>query len=100
MRIVIAFAFALIACTTSKPGVKPDAGSAAMRTCTGSAYDPCTDNSQCGSMNCHFYMKNSFTVCTVTCDATNPCPMDASGMPGLCNTMGLCKPSVANSCTP
>jgi hypothetical protein len=45
-------------------------------------------------------MKNSFTVCTVTCDATNPCPMDASGMPGLCNTMGLCKPSVANSCTP
>lgn len=101
MRFVLVFAVAVIACTSSKPPPeKPDAGSAAMRTCTGSAYDPCTDNSQCGSMNCHFYMMSNFTVCTVPCSATNPCPMDAAGMAATCNMMGMCKPTVANTCTP
>lgn len=100
MRLALAFAFALIACTSSKPPVKPDAGSNAMRTCTGSAYDPCTDNSQCTSNACQFYMMSNITVCTVTCDANNPCPKDASGTPGTCNMKGLCKPSVANSCIP
>lgn len=101
MRIVVAFAFALIACTSSKPPPMPDAmGSAAMRTCTGSAYDPCGSAGDCTSGMCQFYMMSNFTVCTVPCDASNPCPMDASGTAGTCNMKGLCKPTVANSCTP
>jgi len=101
MRFVLACLFAAAACTssTSNPPT-PDAGSNANRTCTGAAYDPCTTNGQCTSNNCHYYMMSNFTVCTQACDANNPCPNDASGAPGQCNSMGICKPTVANSCTP
>lgn len=69
--------------------------------CTGAVYDPCTTNTQCTSMNCHFYMQSNFTVCVQTCTPGNnsTCPVDSSGTNGTCNNMGICKPAAPNNCT-
>lgn len=69
-------------------------------TCTGAAYDPCSDSSQCSSGTCQLYQQSGFQVCTQTCtpgDSTT-CPMQ-NGQPAQCNNMGLCKPAAANDCT-
>lgn len=66
--------------------------------CTKAVYDVCVNPTDCTSQNCH-YFNGEFTVCTQSCDANNPCPMDASGQPGQCNMRGICKPAVANNCT-
>jgi len=66
--------------------------------CSGSAYDPCVDNADCDSQNCHLYGSAAFTVCTQACDASNPCP-DQDGEAVPCNNMGLCRPAAANTCT-
>ncbi|HEY1555106.1 MAG TPA: hypothetical protein VGF94_09775 [Kofleriaceae bacterium] len=82
-----------------------DAGSAETidsgNECTGAIYDPCTDNSQCMSMQCHDYRGDGIEVCTQSCtpgDDTT-CPIDPTGAHGLCNTMGNCKPAQANTCS-
>jgi hypothetical protein len=75
------------------------AGSAAA-TCTGAAYDPCTDSAQCTAGTCQLFNGSGFQVCTQTCtpgDSTT-CPMQ-NGQPAQCNNMGLCKPLAANDCT-
>jgi hypothetical protein len=91
----------LVACGGGGSGdpVIPDADPNAPL-CTGGAYDNCTANDDCTSMNCHLYRQSAFQVCTQACDASNPCPNDASGAPAMCNTMGICKPAVPNACRP
>jgi hypothetical protein len=108
MRSAVIFLFAAclyIACSNGSPA-KTDApkmdsmgsGSGSGAMCLGSAYDPCTDNTQCMSQMCHNYTMSAIQVCTVTCSGTMPCPNDASGATVACNGMGNCKPSVANHC--
>jgi hypothetical protein len=72
----------------------------AMATCTGAAYDPCSDPSQCSSGKCQLYQQSGFQVCTQTCTPgdSSTCPMQ-NGQAAQCNNMGLCKPAAANSCT-
>jgi hypothetical protein len=71
--------------------------------CTGVAYDRCTDTtnySDCqNGMMCRLFNSDGFTICTPTCDASNPCPNDKNGNPVTCNMMGRCK-ATPNSCTP
>jgi len=75
----------------------PPAGKA----CTGAAYDPCTVATQCMSNNCHLYQQQNLQVCVPTCTPGNnsTCPVDKTGVNGVCNNMGICKPAVANDCT-
>ena len=80
----------------------PDAasGSNQAAACTGSAYDPCTDNTQCTGGNCKAFGGAGLEVCTVSCtpgDATT-CPT-AAGITATCNNMGICKPSAATACS-
>jgi hypothetical protein len=69
--------------------------------CTGAAYDPCTTNTQCASMNCHLYQAQALQVCTTTCTPgdNTTCPKDKTGAYGVCNNMANCKPAAANDCT-
>lgn len=69
--------------------------------CTGAAFDPCTDNTQCMSNNCHLFMQSQFQVCVTACTPGNntTCPVDKSGANGVCNNMGICKPAAPNDCT-
>jgi hypothetical protein len=77
------------------------AGSGSAGACTGAAFDPCTDNSQCMSGNCHTYTLAGIQVCTTTCtpNDNSTCPTDSTGANAFCNSMGLCKPAAANTCT-
>lgn len=106
----IAIACALAACTGDDGSPSPtidapttidapsniDAPPSTM--CTGAAYDPCTAPNQCMSGNCRAFMQAGIQVCTQSCDANNPCPMQ-NGQAVPCNNMGLCRPNAANSCT-
>ncbi len=69
--------------------------------CTNADYDPCTDNTQCTSGNCHLFQQSGFQVCSPACTAgdNTTCPVDSSGANGQCNNMGICKPLAANDCT-
>src|SRR4051812_38284385 len=59
----------------SDPLIDGGAGSGAV-TCTGAAYDPCNDPSQCMSGQCQLYGQAGFQVCTATCTPGDPttCP--------------------------
>jgi hypothetical protein len=76
-------------------------GSGGGTPCTGAVYDPCTDNTQCMSMQCHSYMMAGLQVCTQACTAgdNTTCPVDITGAHGTCNPMSNCKPAAANHCT-
>jgi hypothetical protein len=79
----------------------PDGGtSTSTVACTGAAYDPCTDNTQCMSGKCQLFSQSGFQVCTTTCTPGDPttCPMQ-NGQAQQCNNMGICKPAAANTCT-
>ncbi len=68
--------------------------------CTNAAYDPCTTAADCTSGNCQLFQQAGIQVCTQTCtpgDATT-CPQQ-NGQPVQCNTMGICRPDAANTCT-
>ena len=69
--------------------------------CTGAVYDPCTDNTQCASGNCHLFMQSAFQVCVQACTPgdNTTCPVDKTGANGACNNMGICKPAGPNNCT-
>jgi hypothetical protein len=77
----------------------PDA--APLPLCTGAVYDSCTDTaggSDCDDgLQCHVYDMAGITLCVPACDADNPCP-DQDGVEVRCNTMGRCRPDVANEC--
>lgn len=68
--------------------------------CTGAAYDPCTDNTQCTSGNCKAFGGAGLQVCTVACTPgdNTTCPTQ-NGQPATCNNMGICKPAAANACS-
>lgn len=67
--------------------------------CTGALYDTCTNNTQCMSNNCRLFQQAGLQVCTQTCDAQSPCPPQ-NGQAVQCNNMGICRPQIANACTP
>ncbi|MEO6776672.1 MAG: hypothetical protein ABI467_27270 [Kofleriaceae bacterium] len=92
----------LAACSSYEVHLVDSGGSNDARTCVGSAFDPCTTNDQCGSMNCHLYSGAGLQVCTQACTPgdNTTCPVDATGANGICNTMGNCKPAKANACVP
>ncbi len=74
---------------------------AAANVCTGMVYDACNPAaSNCmGTTTCKTFSGSMFSVCTPTCDAQNPCPMQ-NGQPVTCNNMGICKPNAPNTtCT-
>lgn len=98
MRILL-LAMALAACGGGNSPPLPDADPNAPL-CTGAVYDNCTSNAGCTSQNCHLFEQDAIQICTQACDASNPCPNDANGMPGSCNNRGICKPRVANACRP
>jgi len=93
--IVLAIAWSSVACSSYQQ-ITVDGRAA--NTCAGSAYDPCGSNGDCMSNFCHDYNGAGLTVCTVTCSASSPCPIDATGSAGFCNNMGNCKPAEANTC--
>lgn len=98
IKAVLSLVIVLAACGgDDSQQAKPDATPGPA--CTGALYDHCVSPSDCMSQNCHFYQQSNFTVCTQTCNASNPCPVDSSGTAGTCNNMGICKPSVANNCS-
>ena len=80
-------------------GDAPAAPDAAMAACTGALYDGCTGNTKCMSGNCKVFGSAGLEVCTQACSAANPCPAQ-NGTAIPCNNMGICRPSVANACTP
>jgi hypothetical protein len=92
----------LAACSSYEVHLVDSAGSSDMRTCLGSAFDPCTTNDQCSAMNCHLYNGTGVQVCTQSCTPgdNTTCPVDATGANGTCNSMGNCKPAKANDCVP
>jgi len=99
LKAVFSLVLVLTACGGDDGGSQatPDAATSGPA-CTKALYDNCVTATDCMSGNCHFYMQSNFTVCTQACSASNPCPNDSSGQPGVCNNMGICKPAVANNC--
>ncbi len=96
----LVIALALVGCETGEDTpTLPDAD-LTKPMCTGVVYDSCTSNAGCMSMNCKLYEDVSIQVCTQTCDAGTPCPMDSKGTVGKCNNRGICKPTAANACHP
>ncbi len=93
--LAIATLLVLGACVTGgdDPPV-PDAN-LSLPMCTGVAYDSCTSNAGCMSMNCKLFSGSAIQVCTQACSSSNPCPTG-----GTCNNMGICKPAMANACHP
>ena len=81
-------------------GTQPDAAN--LPACTGVAYDSCTDttgSTDCDTgLTCRLFMGDGITICTPTCDASNPCPPDKDGNAVTCNNMGRCKAS-PNACS-
>jgi hypothetical protein len=103
MRVAIilsTFSFAVIVACSGNDVHMVDSGSSGSNTCAGSAFDPCTSNDQCMSMNCHLYNGAGLQVCTQACTPfdNTTCPVDATGVNGICNMMGNCKPAKANDC--
>src|SRR5262245_4247215 len=104
MRRALASLIFLVACSSGDT-TPPVDGAPAVDTpsnlpaCTGAAYDPCTDNTQCMSNNCHLFMQSQFQVCVTACTPgdNTTCPVDKTGANGVCNNMGICKPAGANA---
>src|SRR5258705_10314538 len=113
--LVFAFACSSKSATPDAPSGTPDAPSsidapssdtpgvdgmndAAAAACTGALYDGCTDNTKCTSANCHEFPGGIVKVCTQACDVNNPCPQQ-NGLAVPC-VQALCRPDMANNCTP
>jgi len=100
--VLITLVTQLWACSSYEVHLVDGGNGSAARTCTGSAFDPCTTADQCASMNCHLYNGAGIQVCTQVCTPgdNTTCPVDATGANGVCNNMGMCKPAKANDCVP
>lgn len=68
-------------------------------TCMGGAYDTCASNEDCESGNCHEFRQEGIKVCVTACtpNDSNTCHTQ-NGEEIRCNTMGICRPTVANTC--
>lgn len=97
MRLILGL-FLVLGCdgTTTTP-VTPDADLSNAPLCTGATFDPCTDATQCTSGLCQEYEQLGITVCTQSCDASTPCPVQ-DGQQTNCNNKGLCRPVTSNVC--
>lgn len=85
---------------TGDAGAASDGGQTA-NACTGAAYDPCTDVTQCMTgMVCQDFAQQGIEVCSPSCTPgdNTTCPTQ-NGQPATCNNKGLCKPAAANSCS-
>lgn len=60
-------------------------------------YDTCTDSSECMSGNCRMFNMPSpgIKVCTQSCNASTPCPMQ-NGAAVECTNASVCRPPGAN----
>ncbi len=103
MRFIQLLALTLAACTGGEgPDPTPaDAQQIQGPACTNADFDPCTDNSECDSGNCHFFNQSAFTVCVPACTPNDDstCPIDSTGNHAQCNKMGICKPAAPNACS-
>jgi hypothetical protein len=101
--ILVGCALAFAAGCGGDDGGGAGADAANLPACTGVAYDSCTDTtaaSDCtNGMTCRNFPNDGITICTPTCDASNPCPNDKDGNVVACNMMGRCK-ATPNACTP
>lgn len=99
MLLFVAF---LSACGGDDGGAVADANPN-LPACTGLPYDSCTDTvagSDCmNGVMCRLFMNDGITICTPTCDSSNPCPPDKDGNAVSCNMMGRCK-ATPNACNP
>lgn len=66
--------------------------------CTQAVYDLCNEEHDCTSNVCQYFMQSNFQVCTQSCSAATPCPVDSTGVAGTCNTDGICKPAAPTTC--
>ncbi len=67
--------------------------------CTKQLYDSCREEHDCDTANCKPFNGDGITVCTQTCTPGDnaTCPPQG-GVEVECNTMGICKPPMANAC--
>ena len=66
------------------------------RQCTKSLYEFCITEHDCASNNCLEFAAEGYLICTVGCDAMNPCPTLADE-PVPC-TNNVCKPATPIEC--
>ena len=67
-----------------------------VRKCTKSLYELCITEHDCTSNNCLNFANDGYKICTVGCDASNPCP-DLNGEAVSC-TANVCKPAEPVEC--
>ena len=99
--VILSFVATVVVACSSNSVHMVDSNGGGSNSCPGSAYDSCTTNDQCMSMSCHLYNGAGIQVCTLACTPfdNTTCPVDATGVNGICNMMGNCKPAKANDCT-
>ncbi len=94
MRISISnLALALVLVLGACAGGSPDP---IERECTKALYEVCVTEHDCMSMDCRQFAAEGYQICTVGCDAANPCP-DLNGEPVTCEA-NACKPSAPVEC--
>ena len=93
-RLAVVGVIALGGCSGDTPA-QLDANPAGPR-CSMQVYDLCNEEHDCTNNLCQNFGAQGFQVCTQGCDASNPCPDDKSGTPGICDV--VCRPSAPNMC--
>jgi hypothetical protein len=73
-----------------------DAPAPVERPCTKSLYELCITEHDCDSNNCLEFAEEGYLMCTVGCDAANPCPrLNDEEVPCVSN---VCKPAAPIEC--
>jgi len=88
-NLALALVLVLSACAGDAPGD-------VTRKCTKSLYELCITEHDCMSNNCLQFAADGYQICTVGCDASNPCP-DLNGEAVSCD-MNVCKPPAPIEC--
>jgi hypothetical protein len=93
-RWLLAWSFALAACSGSTPAPTPDASGPAPRTFGTACVTPSDTSTECDSGVCTDTIdKAGHPVCSLQCTAAtvDMCPVDSLGTK-VCNMKGYCKP--------